>query len=241
VAVAGLAAAQAPTGGAPPQGYVATGRAVVFTPGGSLGGPIRIEVWGSRHCRITIDLPGGQRYQRVVNYPGFSEVGPPGVAQALPPGGLGENCDLLTQGLSWGDLASGGALARDLGPSPAEGGDASAGHRYLVYRPAPANFDGSGAARIAKASSVTIDVDGTTGFPERAVFTAATGQTVEDDYSGYRSSGAAPFASRVEQLVNGERRLVVDLDRLAVRPGFTSQDFALPPGPPPRAPRQGER
>ncbi|HWG37846.1 MAG TPA: hypothetical protein VN690_09030 [Terriglobales bacterium] len=214
-------------GTGPKAGFQASGRAVISTPAGNLGGAVHIEIWGSRHCRVTVLLPSG-RFERVVNNGRSVVLGPGGLAQLLPIGGNAENCDLLPQGLSVADLNTADAIA-----SEAPSGEAPAGTRRLIIsRPARAGLPPAAAARIASASRLLLDLDQATGNPVRAAFTAATGQSVEDIYSAYSVADGVSFPARIEKRVSGVTRMVIDLDDFAPRAGFTESDFPLP------APRQ---
>jgi hypothetical protein len=214
---AGMALAQlvAPLGAGPTNGYVATGRAILYTPAGEMAGRVSIEVWGSRHCRLSIDLASGQRIQETVSTPRFSLTGPGATPLLLPPGGLANNCDLLPQSLSIAGLASGASDALDEGAQGPE-------HRYLVQR---SSLSGSPAP-------LTLDVDPASGRALRAQFVAANSARIEDDYSAYRSAGSVSYPSHIEKRVDGSLRLVIDIYQFSPRAGFTEGDF---PAPRPRA------
>jgi hypothetical protein len=206
-----LARILSPLGAGPTNGYVATGRAILYTPGGEMAGRVSIEVWGSRHCSLTIDLALGQRIQETVSTPRFSLTGPGATPLLLPPGGLANNCDLLPQSLSIAGLASGASDALD---EDAQG----SGHRYLVQR--------SGLS--GPPAPLTLDVDPASGRALRAQFIAANSARIEDDYSAYRSAGSVSYPSHIEKRVDGSLRLVIDIYRFSPHAGFTGSDFPTP-------------
>jgi len=162
----------------------------------------------------------------VVNGTQTSFFGPLEIARLLPPGGLAENCDLLPQGLSLADVSAGAANAADEGMIQA-GAGASEVRRLIVTRVADAKLGAAAAARIAKATQLTLDLDSASGQPARAAFTAATGENIEVRYSEYKLAGGVPFPAHVEKRVSGQLRLTVELEQLSARADFSERDFPI--------------